>query len=125
MADRRQFLAGCALAALLAMHAAHAQEDAPPAATATGQIAIKASSIVALNTIIVRRQKVERTPQDTIASIAAMQFSNAAPIENAELFATNVTDEECFTFNSRGPNRGAAGIVGEPRVISDRIIVNL
>lgn len=41
----------------------------------------------------------------------------------AELFVTNVTDEEYFTFNPVEPNAGAVAAVGDPRVIGGRLVL--
>ena len=41
-----------------------------------------------------------------------------------EVFASNVFDEEYFTFNPVEPNAGAVAAVGDPRVIGGRIVAS-
>ena len=40
----------------------------------------------------------------------------------AELFMTNVTDEEYITFNPVDPSDGAVAVVGDPRVFGGRVV---
>ena len=116
MAGTGRLLASSALAALLAAQTAHAQGDAPPAATETGQLAMAASDSAAMDAIIVRGQKVERTLQDTVASVAVYDNEEIEKQNFINLFdildqTANVTagfDDSVFSI--RGIRNQGAGL---------------
>lgn len=55
---------------------------------------------------------------ETVDLIAGYEFRDF----RAEVFVTNLFDEDYFTFNPIEPNVGAVGAVGDPRVVGGRLV---